>query len=122
MARPRKEVDEEKLELLASFGLTTREIAAVLDVSPDTIERNYAETLAWGVNKCRASLKRKQWEMAMAGNVTMLIWLGKQMLGQKDRVDYGVGAGDGGPLQATVTVEFVKSHGYDDSTGKGSTQ
>jgi hypothetical protein len=30
------------------------------------------------------SLKRKQFDMAMKGNVTMLIWLGKQTLGQRD--------------------------------------
>lgn len=30
------------------------------------------------------SLRRKQSEMAQEGNVTMLIWLGKQLLGQKD--------------------------------------
>lgn len=33
------------------------------------------------------SLKRKQWEMAMNGNITMLIWLGKQNLGQTDKVE-----------------------------------
>ncbi len=33
------------------------------------------------------SLKRKQWEMAMGGNITMLIWLGKQNLGQTDKVE-----------------------------------
>ena len=29
-------------------------------------------------------LKEKQWERAMSGDVRMLIWLGKQYLGQKD--------------------------------------
>lgn len=29
-------------------------------------------------------LRRKQFEMAMDGDVRMLIWLGKQYLGQKD--------------------------------------
>ena len=30
-------------------------------------------------------LRKKQFEMAMDGNVQMLIWLGKQYLGQKDK-------------------------------------
>jgi hypothetical protein len=30
------------------------------------------------------SLKRKQYEVAMSGNVSMLIWLGKNILGQRD--------------------------------------
>jgi len=29
-------------------------------------------------------LKEKQWEIAMSGDTKMLIWLGKQHLGQKD--------------------------------------
>lgn len=31
------------------------------------------------------SLRRIQFKTAMAGNVTMMIWLGKQYLGQKDK-------------------------------------
>ena len=31
------------------------------------------------------SLRRKQYELAMAGNATMLIFLGKQYLGQSDK-------------------------------------
>lgn len=36
------------------------------------------------------SLKRKQYEVAMAGNVTMLIWLGKIRLGQVEQRAYVV--------------------------------
>ncbi len=32
----------------------------------------------------RLSLFKKQYDVAMSGNVTMLIWLGKQLLGQTD--------------------------------------
>ena len=32
----------------------------------------------------KIALKKKQWELAMAGDTKMLIWLGKQHLGQKD--------------------------------------
>ena len=88
MGRPRKQIDEAKLFVLASLGLTTPEIAAVLECSPDTLERNYADQMAQGKEKCKASLRRKQFELAMAGNATMLIWLGKQMLGQKDKTEH----------------------------------
>jgi hypothetical protein len=107
MARPRKEVDEDKLEQLASLGLSNAEIASVLDCCPDTIERNYRETLDWGRNKRNASLRRKQYEIAIAGNPTMLIWLGKQFLGQSDKNE--LSGKDGGPIQAAITVEFVKA-------------
>ena len=32
----------------------------------------------------KIELRKKQWEVAMDGNVQMLIWLGKQYLGQRD--------------------------------------
>ena len=32
----------------------------------------------------KIALKKKQWELAMAGDTKMLIWLGKQHLGQKE--------------------------------------
>ena len=35
-------------------------------------------------DKQKIQLREKQWEVAMEGNVQMLIWLGKQYLGQKD--------------------------------------
>ena len=34
--------------------------------------------------KEKIALREKQWEKAMSGDVKMLIWLGKQYLGQKD--------------------------------------
>lgn len=33
----------------------------------------------------KASLRRRQINVAMTGNVTILIWLGKQQLAQRDR-------------------------------------
>ena len=35
----------------------------------------------------RVSLRRRQYEVAMAGNVVMLIWLGKNILGQAEKVE-----------------------------------
>jgi hypothetical protein len=35
--------------------------------------------------KVRTNLASKQYQVAMSGNVSMLIWLGKQWLGQKDK-------------------------------------
>ena len=36
-------------------------------------------------NKDKARLKELQWMVAEQGNVQMLIWLGKQYLGQSDK-------------------------------------
>jgi hypothetical protein len=73
-------------ERLAGAGLTVPEIAAILDCSERTLYRRFAAALKEGHTRMCASLKRQQFIVAMRGSVSMLIWLGKQYLGQKDRV------------------------------------
>jgi hypothetical protein len=90
--RPVKDIDWNVVEKLASIQCTDEEIAAVLGVHSDTIKRRkkvpeYAEILANGRAKGRASLRRLQWKSAEVGNVTMQIWLGKQLLGQRDKFE-----------------------------------
>jgi IS30 family transposase len=92
MARPRKAVDPEKVKQLAALGLSNAEVAAVLEVSPDTIERRFKQEMKAGRERRNASLRRKQFEVAMTGNATMLIWLGKQHLEQKDKLEHVVDA------------------------------
>ena len=41
-------------------------------------------------------------ELAMEGNVTMLIWLGKQRLGQRDRLDTEHSGSEGGPIPVII--------------------
>jgi hypothetical protein len=86
--RPRKTIDKDKLKQLAALGLTSAEMAAFLDCSKDTLERRYKPAMETGRQMRNASLRRKQYEVALTGNPTMLIWLGKQFLGQKDQVEH----------------------------------
>ena len=52
----------------------------------------------------RQTLRRLQWQAANEGNSTMLVWLGKQLLGQRDKTEL-TGA-DGGPMQMqTVSLD-----------------
>jgi hypothetical protein len=44
----------------------------------------FARACAKGAANGRATLRRKQYELALKGNATMQIWLGKQQLGQTD--------------------------------------
>jgi hypothetical protein len=83
--RPRAEVDPKTVERLAAILCTVEEIATVCGCSKDTLERNFAAVLKRGRDAGRASLRRAQWKAAQKGNPTMLIWLGKQYLGQRDR-------------------------------------
>lgn len=62
-------------------------------MSEDTVERWCRRTYELGFAECfkkfsaggKTSLRRLQFELARKGNATMLIWLGKQYLGQTDK-------------------------------------
>lgn len=84
MARPVKEIDEELLYKLAQIHCTMREMSDIIGVSQDTLKRRYADLIDKGKSEGKMRLRRKQIEVAMQGNHTMLIWLGKQMLGQSE--------------------------------------
>jgi len=86
---PRKPIalDLKQVERLAEIGCTDQEIAHVLGVSEAHVQRRAREALNKGRAQLRQSLRRKQIELAKKGSVPMLIWLGKQYLGQRDRQD-----------------------------------
>lgn len=87
MGRPRKEVDEDLVFELAVKGWTNKEIAAECGCSHDTIERNYAAAIKAGHAVRNGKLRAKQVELALSGNATMLIWLGKNLLGQSEKFE-----------------------------------
>jgi len=91
--RPPKEIDKEQFEKLCSMQCTEIEILDFLDVGKDKLIRwckeNYGDTFENTFkrksSKGKISLRRKQFETALGGNTTMLIWLGKQYLEQTDK-------------------------------------
>lgn len=78
-------IDGELVQKFASLGCKTKEIADYFGCSTDTIERRFAAELTKGRANLQMSLRQWQLKSAERGNVSMLIWLGKQMLGQQDR-------------------------------------
>jgi hypothetical protein len=50
-----------------------------------TLANNYSPEITKGKASGKIKLRRKQFDVAMKGNTTMLIWLGKQILGQNDQ-------------------------------------
>ena len=85
--RPRKELDAQLIEKLCSEGGTVREIADLFDVSPVTLRRNYSLAIRKGRAELYQSLRRKQVSVALGGNTALLIWLGKNLLGQRDKLE-----------------------------------
>jgi hypothetical protein len=93
VGRPAIEFDLEIVEGLGRIGATAPEMAHVLPASQSTIEHrladpetDFSKAYRKGQALLKASLRRKQIAVAMTGNVTMLIWLGKQHLAQQDKV------------------------------------
>jgi hypothetical protein len=87
MARPVKVVDQEAIKKLAQLHCTYDEIAEFLGVSTKTLQRNYVHLIKKGREMGKISLRRAQFEKAIGGNVAMMIWLGKQHLDQRDKIE-----------------------------------
>ena len=89
------EIDEKQVEKLAARFWKNTEIAAFFDCDEATIRKRFSDILAKGRETGRARLRDAQLKAALNGNPTMLIWLGKQLLGQKDSIEMeGKGFGD----------------------------
>lgn len=82
---PRKKVDVEILKKLCEIQCTQKEMAYILGVSTDTLARNYSDVIGLGRTLGKVALRRAQWRNAIdKNNVTMQIWLGKNVLNQTD--------------------------------------
>ena len=80
------ELDPEEIRELASEGNTMEDISDLLGASAGVIGNNpeYRRAYELGMADMRCSLRHWQFQAAKSGNVTMLVWLGKVILGQKE--------------------------------------
>ena len=110
MARPQKTatLTEDQIIQMAAVGCTDSEIAALASIDERTLQRSFATLLKTGRADLRTNLRTAQVRKALghhqqritdSGAVevylttpdnTMLIWLGKQYLGQRDKSDLDV--------------------------------
>jgi len=102
MGAPLKVINWDDLTKLCRMQCTGEEAASFLEVDYDTLNSackrehglTFSEYFAEKAPSGRASLRRAQFTLALGSektppNPTMLIWLGKQMLGQKDKLEFG---------------------------------
>ena len=108
--RPAALIDWKAVDRLLQAGCTATQIASRFGITPDTLynrcktdnkqdfsaysrqKREHGETL----------LHEHQFKKAMEGNLSRLIWLGKQRLGQKER-----GANENETLIKVLQTEVV---------------
>lgn len=102
--RAKKDISIEKqVEKLASYGLTNKEIAEALGFDDSTLKRKFEKFLIKGKGNLKQRLKKKQISVALGGNVSMLIWLGKQYLGQADKSE------ESGDLNIVLTKKRIEA-------------
>ena len=80
----KKVVFDEDVYKLASMGCTDSEIARWFSIEESTLKYNFSEIIAKGREQLKQSLRRAQIRLALSGNATMLIWLGKNILNQQE--------------------------------------
>ena len=89
MGRPKKEINAEQVYKLAAIGCSYEEIAKFFNCARSTIIQRFQDEFQAGHAEVKEQIRRAQLKVALdhghKGQVTMLIWLGKQMLGQKDQ-------------------------------------
>jgi len=86
------------VDKLLAIQCTAAEVAAFFNCTTDALsdhaQRKHGTTFSeYARPKLllgHASLRRKQYEQAMKGNTTLLLWLGKQYLDQADKIDQRV--------------------------------
>jgi len=86
VGRPKLELDKQQIYKLASLNVSVKDIADVLGCSKRALENKYLDVINEGRANLRTSILRTQYEVGITNkNVTMLIWMGKQHLGQADK-------------------------------------
>ncbi len=86
MAKARTyKLDKDMIERLASIMCSYEEIAMVLNTSVDNLKKRYTDIIERGRAEGKMGIRRAQYSKATKDkDVRMLIFLGKQYLGQQD--------------------------------------
>jgi len=94
-------IDWDVVQKMLEHQCTSEEIADYLGISKPTLlaRDEYLNCFKKALARGRVSLRRLQWTLAERGDRTMLIWLGKQYLGQSDQLDQRLSGPGGGPVR-----------------------
>ncbi len=104
-------IDMKVVEGMAGVGATNCEIADFLAVSEALIRKRCDAILTKSRSGLKMRLRKAQINAALGGNPAMLIWLGKQMLEQKDKSD--LTSGDKPLLPQLISVRLVQPRASD---------
>ena len=80
----RRVIDPEEVEKLARLWCSWEEMSDFFGVPANTLKYNFSDVVAKGRSETKQALRRAQIKLALGGNATMLIWLGKNILAQSE--------------------------------------
>lgn len=114
--RPEIEFDMQRVEDFGKLALSNGEMASLFGCHIHTIERrvNDKEGEFWaayskGLSNTKKALRTKQIQMALSGDRTMLIWLGKQLLDQAEKIEQtNREVSDDDPVKVGVDSEWLE--------------
>ena len=84
VGRDKKVIPPQEVYKLAQIGCKNQEIADWFGLDENTLTYNFSVELLKGRESLKQSLRQAQIRLALSGNATMLIWLGKNILGQSE--------------------------------------
>jgi hypothetical protein len=90
--RPKKPIPYDDIEAISRLHPSDEEIAGFCGISRNTLEiwkkdEQFQACVERGRAAGKLNLRRKQLAKAEQGDGTMLVWLGKNMLGQADKAE-----------------------------------
>ena len=77
-------IDPNEISKLAKLWCSWEEMSDFFGVPANTLKYNFSDIVAKGRSETKQGLRRAQIKLALGGNATMLIWLGKNILGQQE--------------------------------------
>ena len=86
VGRDQRIIPPEEVYKLAQIGCKDTEIADWFGVDSNTLRYNFSVELLKGREALKQSLRRAQIQTALNGNPALLIWLGRNLLGQSENV------------------------------------
>jgi hypothetical protein len=120
--RPRKIIDVNTIAELAAIFCTDEEIAAEVDCSVKTLRNKYSVITKKERLKGKVKLRRMQWKSAEeGGNVSMQQFLGKQYLGQFDKMENSLNEEQYNELLTTAHAAMVHIAGAGRATSGATT-
>ena len=112
--RPKKEIDQKKFEELCTLPLKQQQICNILSVDHKTLSgwcrrtygKPYLEVFCEKQDVGVEDIVKAQKDLALKGNATMLIWLGKVQCGQSEKPSVDVAESE---LSEKSETQFTES-------------